>query len=206
VTKDDIFYFVYGLLHAPDYREIYAADLKKMLPRIPKLAGSSDFWSFSKAGRDLAELHLGYESVTPYPLETAAVSSEPNLRVEKMRFGGKAGAWDKSTIRYNDDITLTGIPAGAHKYMLGSRSAIEWIVERYQVKVEKASGIRNDPNDWADEHDDPEYILNLLKRIVTVSVETVRIVNGLPALRIRSEGTLKDEVASELAKRPLIPT
>jgi len=183
VTKDDVFYFIYGLLHSPDYRQTYAADLKKMLPRIPKLASTSDFWAFSAAGRELADLHLGYENVEPYPLHEVRQPSA-DLRVEKMRFGGKAGAWDKSTIRYNDAITLSGIPDEAHEYMLGSRSAIEWILERYQVKVDKASGIRNDPNDWGTEHGDPEYILNLLKRIVTVSVRTVAIVNGLPPLSI----------------------
>ena len=101
-----------------------------------------------------------------------------------MRFAGKAGAWDKSTIRYNDDIIVSGFPEEAHEYVLGSRSAIEWILERYQVKVDKTSGIRNDPNDWATEHDDSAYILNLLKRIVTVSIETVHIVRGLPRLDI----------------------
>ncbi|KQV08491.1 hypothetical protein ASC63_10170 [Leifsonia sp. Root112D2] len=195
-SKDDVFYFVYGLLHSPDYRTTYAADLKKMLPRIPKLAEASDFWAFAEAGRELAELHLGYESVEPYPLEMAvsrrpraasSTSGEVDYRVEKMRFAGKAGAWDKSTIRYNDEITLSGIPDEAHEYLLGSRSAIEWILERYQVKVDKASGIRNDPNDWGAEHGDPQYILKLLKSIVTVSVETVRIVKRLPALRIRAE-------------------
>jgi predicted helicase len=187
VTKDDIFYFVYGLLHSPDYRQTYAADLKKMLPHIPKLASPADFVAFAAAGKKLAELHLGYESAEPYPLRTVIAPSAadgPDYRVTKMRFGGKAGAWDKSTIRYNDDITLSGIPKEAHEYLLGSRSAIEWILERYQVKVDKASGIRNDPNDWATEHDDPAYIFNLLKRIVTVSVETVQIVESLPALAI----------------------
>ncbi|WP_308465299.1 DEAD/DEAH box helicase [Rathayibacter soli] len=175
-TKDDIFYFVYGLLHSPDYRTTYAADLKKMLPRIPKLSAASDFWAFAKAGRELADLHLEYESVEPYPLEIVvsrrprAASSTTNavapslveerreeraarletpapnpsasdltgvdLRVEKTRFGGKAGAWDKSTIRYNDQITLSGIPPETHEYLLGSRSALEWILERYQVKTD----------------------------------------------------------------------
>ncbi|WP_342662984.1 DEAD/DEAH box helicase [Glaciibacter superstes] len=184
VEKDDIYFFVYGLLHSPDYRTSYAADLKKMLPRIPKLGSVVDFWAFTKAGKSLAELHLEYEEVEPYPLQEVRPPGA-SLRVEKMRFGGKAGAWDKSTIRYNDVITLSGIPEKAHEYMLGSRSAIEWIIERYRVKTDKDSGIVNDPNDWATEHDDPEYILNLLKRIVTVSVKTVAIVEDLPPLRIR---------------------
>ena len=199
VTKDDIFFFVYGLLHSPDYRTTYAADLKKMLPRIPKLAEPSDFAAFSEAGHKLSALHLDYESVEPYPLEmvfsTSKAGAEPDLHVAKMRFAGKAGSWDKSTIRYNDEITLTGIPKETHEYLLGSRSAVEWIIERYRVKTDKDSGIVNDPNDWATEHDDPEYILNLLKRIVTVSVETVAIVNALPPLRILDETAISSEVA-----------
>ncbi|WP_104133046.1 type ISP restriction/modification enzyme [Cryobacterium sp. M91] len=200
VTKDDVFFFVYGLLHSPDYRTTYAADLKKMLPRIPKLADASDFVSFSEAGRKLSALHWDYEMVAPYPLEmvvsTSRANGQPDLSVTKMRFAGKAGSWDKSTIRFNDEITLTGIPDAAHEYVLGSRSAIEWIIERYRVKPDLDSGIVNDPNDWAAEHDDPEYILNLLKRIVTVSVETVAIVNALPSLRILEQAAIPAEVVN----------
>jgi predicted helicase len=186
VTKEAIFDFVYGFLHSPEYRERYAADLKKMLPRIPKLQNAEDFWAFSRAGAELAKLHLGYESVEPYPL-TEHVSGERELRVEKMKYAGKPGKWDKSTVIYNEHITLSGIPLEAQEYMLGSRSALDWIIERYRVRVDKASGIRNDPNDWGLEHGDPEYILNLVKRIVTVSLETVRIVASLPPLAIREE-------------------
>ncbi|TFD11327.1 DEAD/DEAH box helicase [Cryobacterium sp. TMT1-21] len=199
ITKDDIFFFVYGLLHSPEYRVTYEADLKKMLPRLPRLANAYDFAAFAEAGRKLSTLHLGYESVDPYPLETVVLPSPKNaaldLRVTKMRFAGKAGSWDKTTIRYNDEITLTGIPAAAHEYLLGSRSAIEWIIERYKVKPDKDSGIVNDPNDWAAEHDDPEYILNLLKRIVTVSVETVAIVKALPSLRVLDESLAASDAA-----------
>lgn len=128
-------------------------------------------------------MHINYESAELYPLNETRTDGTV-LRVQKMRFGGKAGAWDKTTVRYNDGITLSGIPVETQEYLLGSRSAVEWILERYQVTTHKGSGIVNDPNDWATEHDDPEYIFNLLKRIVTVSVETVRIVKSLPALRI----------------------
>lgn len=192
ITKDDVFFYVYGLLHAPDYRATYAADLKRMLPRVPLVP---DFEAFVTAGRALADLHVGYESVEPYPLEetTTGDSSETNLyRVQKMTFGkgprvdGRVTA-DRSAIVYNPYITLTGIPEDAYRYMLGSRSAIEWIMERYQVKTDKASGIVNDPNDWAIEHDQPRYILDLLKRIVTVSVRTNGIVDRLPALKILTE-------------------
>ncbi|MDN4641118.1 DEAD/DEAH box helicase family protein [Agreia sp. PsM10] len=183
VTADDVFFAVYGLLHSPDYRTEFAADLKKMLPRIPELADPADFWAFSAAGRALSELHLSYESVEPYPVTvTGAVTND--LYVTKMKFGGKPGAWDKTTVKVTDSITVTGIPEEAHEYMLGSRSAIEWVLDRYQVTTHKASGIKNDPNDWGREHGEPLYILDLLKRIVTVSVETVKIVNSLPPLRV----------------------
>lgn len=112
-----------------------------------------------------------------------AVSED--LYVTKMRFGGKPGAWDKSTVRVTDAVTVSGIPAEAYEYMLGSRSAIEWILERYQVKTDKASGIVNDPNDWSREKGEPLYILDLLRRIITVSVETVAIVRALPTLKYR---------------------
>lgn len=178
ITKDEIFFYVYGILHSPDYREQFAADLKKMLPRIPKV---KSFTTFSEAGRQLMGLHLDYENAEPYQLEEQR-SERANYRVEKMRYAKTGRVADKTTVIYNSDITLSGIPEEAHEYMLGSRSAIDWIVERYQVKTDKASGIVNDPNDWADEQGNPRYILDLLARIVTVSVETVRIVKSLPGL------------------------
>jgi predicted helicase len=180
VTKDDVFYYIYGLLHSRDYRMRFEADLKKMLPRIPKV---KDFAVFADAGRKLSELHLSYETVDPYPLaETRGNNSD--YRVEKMRYAKSGRTADKSTVIYNSGITVSGIPAEAHEYMLGSRSAIDWIIDRYQVKTDKASGIVNDPNDWAEEHGNPRYILDLLARIVTVSVETVKIVKSLPPLDI----------------------
>jgi predicted helicase len=182
VSKDDIFYYVYGLLHSPAYRSEFAADLKKMLPRIPKM---KDFKGFADAGRELVTLHVGYEAVVPYQLEeivTAAggVPEKALYRVQQMVFGkGKGAAKDRSRIVFNSHITLSGIPEEAYGYTLGAKSAIEWIVERYQVKTDKVSGIVNDPNEWSD---DPRYILDLLKRIVTVSVESVKIIDSLPAL------------------------
>lgn len=182
-TADDVFFFVYGLLHSPDYRSEFAGDLKKVLPRIPELADPADFWAFTSAGRRLSELHLGYESVEPYPV-TVTGDVPHDLHVTKMRFGGKPGAWDKTTVRVTDTITVTGIPEEAQEYKLGSRSAIEWVLERYQVTTHKASLIKNDPNDWGREHGQPHYILDLLKRVITVSVETVAIVKALPPLRV----------------------
>jgi predicted helicase len=194
VSKDDIFHYIYGLLHSPDYRERYAADLKKMLPRIPLVA---DHTAYVTAGRRLAEVHLGYEGATPYPLEglddpaPGGEAAYEHFRVEKMGFAkvrdphsGKLVA-DRSTIVYNPRITLRGIPEAAYRYQLGSRSAIEWIIDRYQVKTDKPSRIVNDPNDWSREVSDPRYIIDLVARIVTVSLETMAVVDALPALVIR---------------------
>ena len=180
VTKDEIFFYLYGILHSPDYRAHFESDLRKMLPRIPKV---NDFQAFSDAGRKLSKLHLNYETVEPYPLdERRGVNT--SFRVEKMKYAKTGRVADKSTVIYNSGITVSGIPEEAHEYMLGSRSAIDWIIERYQVKTDKASGIINDPNDWAEEQGNPRYILDLLARIVTVSVETVKIVKSLPSLEI----------------------
>ncbi|MCL2793959.1 MAG: DEAD/DEAH box helicase family protein [Microbacteriaceae bacterium] len=180
VTKDDIFFFVYGILHSAEYRDQFAADLKKMLPRIPKVAS---FAAFAEAGRKLVGLHLNYEAVEPYPVNVARTAGASE-RVEKMRYAKRGKETDKSAVIYNSGITVSGIPLEAQEYKLGSRSALDWVVERYQVKTDKASGIVNDPNDWAEEHGNPSYILDLLARVVTVSVETMKIVNALPKLDV----------------------
>jgi predicted helicase len=186
ITKDDVFYYVYGLLHSPDYRSMYAADLTKMLPRIPKVASTEDFSVFAESGRQLASLHLGYEIVEPYPLTELVKDGAPTdaaalYRVAKMKYGyGK----DKTKLVYNPWITLERLPAEAHEYMLGPRSGIDWLIDRYQVKVDKKSGITNDPNDWAAEHGESRYILDLIKRVTTVSVRTVKIISQLPPLKI----------------------
>lgn len=179
ITKEDIFYYVYGFLHAPEYRETFAADLKKMLPRIPLIDNPADFRAFSKAGRDLAELHLNYETVAPCPDVVVTGAEHGNFRVEKMRFKSKD---DKSTIVFNPFITVSNIPLKAYDYVVNSRSAIEWVMERYQIKTDKDSGITNDPNDWAIEHNQPRYILDLLLSVITVSMETNKIVKNLPKL------------------------
>jgi predicted helicase len=188
VSKDDIFHYVYGILHSPEYRSRFAADLKKMLPRIPQVPGTERFQAFVEAGKALSDLHIGYESLEPYALTEVAtgltVEQDEYARyaVTKMKYAGKAGAWDKTRIIFNSQITLEGIPEDAHRYMLGSRSAIDWILERYQVKTDKASGIVNDPNDWSREHEQPRYILDLIGRVVSLSLETNRIVDSLPGL------------------------
>ena len=190
VTKEDIFYYVYGLLHSPDYRTTFATDLKKSLPRLPLVEKADDFWAFSKAGRALANLHLNYETIEPYgkcvivhaPLTTKGDSI--NYHVEKMRFGKiDSKIADKSIIHYNHAITIEGIPAEAYEYVVNGKSAIEWVMERYAITTDKKSGITNDPNDWAREHNDEKYILNLLLQVINVSVQTVEIVKGLPNLK-----------------------
>lgn len=180
VKKEDVFYYVYGLLHSPDYRTRYSSDLKKMLPRIPLVEEPKMFWAFSKAGRDLAQWHLNYETVEPYPVKET--NTRDNFIVEQMRFGKLGKAEDKSTILYNASVTLSEIPLEAYDYVVNGKSAIEWLMERYAVTVHKDSGIRNDPNDWAKEQGDPRYILDLIKRIIRVSLETVAIVKTLPQL------------------------
>ena len=187
VTADHVFAYVYGILHSPDFRQRYATDLAKQLPRIPNVANAKLFYAFTEAGQQLLDLHLGYEATRPYDLfEERRLDANPKdpetYRVTKMRFAGTRKNLDRSTLIYNDHVTLRGIPEETHDWVIGPRSALAWIMDRYQVKTHKASGIVNDPNDWSTEHGQPRYILDLVKRIVTVSLETVRIVRNLPPL------------------------
>ena len=181
VTKSDIFYFVYGQLHEPAYREKYAADLRKMLPHIETPTDAARFRALAAAGRKLAELHVGYETVEPYPLDVelkkgADPDSRETWRVQKMKWAAKD---DHTAIIYNPKVRIGGIPEQAEEYMLGSRSALGWVIDRYQVKTDKSSGIVNDPNDWADEHDDPKYVVDLIAKVTRVAVETRRIVRAI---------------------------
>ena len=177
ISKLDIFYYVYGLLHSPQYKTKYAADLKKMLPRIPM---HSDFWAFSKAGKALGDLHVHYETAKEYPLqEVAADLGLEKRKVSKMRFAKKDGQADKTKIVYNPHLTLAGIPLEAYDYIVNGKSAIEWVMDRYQHKVDKDSQITNNPNDWSE---DENYIVSLLKKVVTISVESARIIKSLPSL------------------------
>ncbi|MEU9650569.1 type ISP restriction/modification enzyme [Streptomyces sp. NPDC048110] len=185
LTRDHIFFYVYGLLHSPAYREAYAADLKKSLPRIPKVRA---FRAFAEAGRRLSELHIGYESAKPFGgIVISLNNTRPDMpeadlfRVTKMKIPKTKGVQDRTRIVYNHHITLENIPEEAYEYQLGARSAIEWIIDRYQVKTDPKSGIVNDPNEWSD---DPRYVVDLLRRIVTVSLATVEIVRHLPQLDI----------------------
>ena len=179
ITKEDIFYYIYGVLHSPEYKQRFASDLKKMLPRIPFTA---DFWTFSKAGRELAYWHINYETIEPYELEEFKKElylDDEDYRVEKMVFGKNKNGIDKTIIIYNSKLTLSQIPLEAYEYIVNGKSALEWIMERYKVTKDKDSGIINDPNHWSE---NPRYIVDLVKRIVRVSLETVKIVNSLPAL------------------------
>lgn len=221
ITKEHIFYYVYGLLHSKQYRERFADDLKKSLPRIPIVDSVQDFMSFYKAGKELADLHLNYEqgineqvvrqdgdylffaviSMLAHRACGVDVNGDMDIwqnnwtnetyqyfAVDKMRFAkvrdenGKLVA-DKARIIYNDHITIENIPLKAYEYVVNGKSAIEWIMERYAVTIDKASQIKNDPNDWSREHEQPRYILDLLLSIIMLSCQTVDIVNTLPNLK-----------------------
>jgi predicted helicase len=194
IGADDVFFYVYGLLHSPRYRAAYAAELRKMLPRVPML---NDFSAYSKAGRELADLHLHYETAEPYGLDEVATSSvtEPaaRYRVERMRF---AAGKDRTTIIYNAHVTLRGIPARAYEYEVNGKPAIEWIIDRYQVRIDGDSGIVNDPNAYAT---DPRYVIDLLRRVITVSLGTVAIVDRLRDLESSASA---DKATREVADRP----
>lgn len=195
IEKEDIFYYVYGLLHSPDYRREFANDLKKMLPRLPLVDKLEDFWAFSESGSKLARLHIDYEEVDPYEAIKVSGTQHGNYHVEKLKFskkkevvnGKEKSVADKSTIIYNEKITIENIPEKSYEYIVNGKSAIEWILDRYQVKTDKASGIINDPNDWAKEVGNPRYILDLLLSVINVSVQTVDIVNGLPKLTFETK-------------------
>lgn len=204
ITKETIFYYVYGLLHSPKYREAFAADLKKSLPRIPIVEDIDAFLDFSYAGKQLANLHLNYEEIPANEGVTVIGDRQkeeaPDGRmiagttdlyaikvdykyyeVEKMRFPKKG---QKDTIIYNSSIRIENIPDEAYEYIVNGKSAIEWIMERYQVKTDPSSLIKNDPNDWSREHDNPRYILDLLLSVINVSVQTMEIVKKLPDLKL----------------------
>lgn len=185
IDKEMIFYYIYGFLHSPEYRTMFEADLKKSLPRIPIIEDVDAFRDFYQAGKALAKLHLNYESVAAYDgLEIVDTYHGKNQYEHyavnpKMKFPKKD---QKDTIIYNDYITIRNIPAEAYDYVVNGKSAIEWLIERYAVTVDKKSGIRNDPNDWSREHENPRYIFDLVCSIVNVSIETMQIVGKLPKL------------------------
>ena len=188
ISEDDMFYYAYGVLHHQGYRDKYAADLAKQPARIPMAGTTEDFRKFVMAGKELADLHLNYETSEPYPLtETWAEDANPEApdfyRVTKMRFGKHGQAEDRNVIMYNGNITLSGIPEAAYDYRIGQYPALRWLLERYQVRIDpNGSGIVNDPNDWCAEQGNPRYIVDLVKRVTGVSIKTMEIAQQLPAL------------------------
>lgn len=175
LSLDDTFAYVYGLLNSSEYQEKYANDLKKDLARIPVVKNKN---KYVEVGKKLMDLHLNYEDVAPYDDVDVICGDNPSYRVKKMKFGkGK----DKSTIIFNDDITIKNIPDKAYEYIVNGRSAIEWIMDQYQIKTNNKSGIVDDPNDFSN---DPKYIFNLLLRIINVSVQTVDLINQLPKFEV----------------------
>lgn len=198
ISKEDIFYYIYGLLHSEEYRARYADNLSKQLPRIPRMKKYADFAAFSQAGRDLAALHLNYESVPMFtgvrlvsklnlalsPKEIFG-GTDADFRVVKMKFAKKE---DKTRVIYNDKITIENIPQAAYEYVVNGKSALEWVMERQAVTTDKKSGITNDANDYATETmHNARYPLELFLRVITVSLETQEIVRHLPALDIFSK-------------------
>lgn len=184
VTKKDIFYYIYGFLHMPIYRKEFTADLKKSLPRIMLVKSPKTFWKISDIGKKLADLHLHYEDQEPSKEVTVTGEESGNYRVKKLKFKSKD---DKSTIFYNDSITISNIPLHAYDYVVNGRSPIDWIFDRYQVKVDKKSGILNDPNKWGEEHGNPRYILDLLLSVITVSLKTLDLIDSLPDVDFEKE-------------------
>ncbi len=196
ITKDDLFYYVYGLLHSEDYRTRYADNLSKELPRIPCVKTADDFWKFVTAGRELGHLHVNYETVEPYPVTfkkgnpklTDISNPEKFYYVTEMKFAKIKNSKenDKSTVIYNSNITITDIPKEAYEYIVNGKPALEWVMERQCVKTDKKSGIVNDANRYAVETvGNPAYPLELFQRVITVSLETMKIVKNLPKLEIR---------------------
>ena len=195
ISKEDLFYYIYGLLHSPEYRERFKNNLAKQMPRIPAVNTFDDFIAFRDAGRGLGDLHVNFESVEPYMvtfregdhrlIPEAEADPVKFYRVTKMKFAGKGTEKDKTTVIYNDSITMQNIPLEAFSYVVNGKPALEWVMERQVVKTDKASGIVNDANDYANETiGDPRYSLDLFRKVITVSLETLKIIEALPKLNI----------------------
>jgi predicted helicase len=191
ITKEDIFYYVYAILHSKDYQHRYKDNFSKQLPRIPAVKKITDFRAFVEAGSKLGDLHCDFDKVNLYPVEfeqgdTSLIppdNPENFYRVEQMKFAGKRPDLDKTTVIYNANITITGIPLKAYEYVVNGKSALEWVMQQQCVKTDKASGIVNDANSYANETmRDPAYPLKLFRRVITVSLETLKIVEALPPL------------------------
>jgi predicted helicase len=180
VTKDDIFHYVYGVLYSPEYRELFGANISKEIPRIPL---SRNFHQFAEIGKSLGNLHVNYEGAPLMDLEVVGADSG-NYGVEKMKYAKNKGVTDKTSIIVNSSITVRGIPLGAQDFRVGPRSALDWLIDRYQVKTDSASGITSDPNEFGESIGNASYILDLIQRVTHVSVETVRLTSKMPPLDI----------------------
>ncbi|WP_249289355.1 type ISP restriction/modification enzyme [Mobiluncus mulieris] len=189
ITKEDIFFYIYALLHHPDYRQRFQADLKKMLPRIPRVPG---FHDFAAIGRKLADLHIHYETAEPYSEVKEQWSldapTDPwqKYHIVKPKWSKQPSkrSKDHTTLVYNDYLTFTGIPREANAYKVGGSSPLGWVIDRYQIKTDKPSGITNDPNDYCRELNDPAYIARLIPSLVTVSMRTQSLIAQLPKLQL----------------------
>ena len=179
ITKEDIFYYVYGFLHNEDYKKEFEADLKKLIPRLPLVDDYNTFKVYSDIGRELADLHLNYENIERDRNIVVEGEKTNNFKLEKMRFTSKD---KKDVIIFNSDIKIKNIPLEAYDYQVNGKSAIEWIMERYAVTINKDSQIENNPNSWCEENKNPRYILDLLLSIITLSVRTIELVKKLPEI------------------------
>ncbi|MBI0166362.1 DEAD/DEAH box helicase [Bartonella sp. M0280] len=188
ITKEDLFYYIYGILHSPDFRARFSDNLVKELPHIPAVKTLEDFKAFVSAGRALGHLHVNYESVEQYPVKLVTKKKKlgpADFYVTKMRYGGRGKNKDRSVIHYNDKITITGIPLLAYDYIVNNKTAIDWVMERQSIRLDKTSGIINDANDFARETmHNPAYPLDLLLRVIAVSLETMKIIRDFPVLEI----------------------
>jgi len=214
ITDDDVFHYVYGVLHSPDFRSEFEVNLKKESPRVPLVTDRAPFDAFVAAGAELMELHIGYDDsdvVESFPLVEEWADGigpdHPDFDPARLLVGDRKMKYpkvsdtdpesetygskipDKTRLIYNDYLTLSGIPEQAHEYVLGTRSGIDWIIDRWYVKTDKESGIVNDVNQWGLEQGKPSYIIDLIKQVVTLSVRTVEIVDSLPRLRFDEHGT-----------------
>lgn len=178
ICREDIFYYVYGFLHLPGYREKFSAELKKSLPRIFLVDEPEKFRQLSKAGRNLAKIHLNYETQPPPENVIVEGAESGDFRVKKLKL-----ADNRQTLIYNEHILIKNIPPRCFEYVVNGRSPLDWIIDRYQVKTDSKSGIENNPNDWCKEHGDEKYILNLILSCMTVSLKTLDVVENLPEVR-----------------------
>ncbi len=187
LSEDDTFAYIYGLLNSKEYQEKYQNDLKKDLARIPICKNKG---KYVEIGKKLIELHLNYEKIAPYDDVNIAIKGKPNYQVTKMKFARKRNPEtgklenDRSTIIFNSSITISNIPLRAYDYIVNGKSAIEWIIDQYQIKTDKKSEITDDPNDFSD---DPKYIFNLLLRIINVSLKTIDLINQLPKFEVKDD-------------------